>query len=144
MSPSFDDRARVSGPGLRTFLNIACRWKLPESDRLALLQCDPSQFADWSSIARSNRPLEVETAVLMQLSTFSGVFPELQQLFASAYQEQDWLTRAHKPQPFNGMAPCELLCGTLENLLAVRRYVYGLRCGAVPPTNETDRDRTRP
>ncbi|MDU0343993.1 hypothetical protein [Bosea rubneri] len=110
--PSFDERARVSGPGLRTFLNIADRWKLPESDRLALLQCDPSQFADWSSIAQSNGPIVLETAELMRLSAILGVFAELQQLLASPDQERDWLTRVHKSQPFNGQAPLELLRGT--------------------------------
>lgn len=139
--PSFDERTRVSGPGLRTFLNIADRWKLPESDRLALLQCDPSRFADWSRIARLNGPLVLETAVFMRLSAILGVFAELQQLLSSADQERDWLTRAHKSQPFNGLAPCELLRGALEDLLAVRRYVYGLRCGGVPP-NEIDREFT--
>ncbi|MDP3256718.1 HAD family hydrolase [Bosea sp. (in: a-proteobacteria)] len=138
---SFDERARVSAPVFRTFLNIADRWQLPVSERLALLQCDARQFENWSSTARSNGPLMLGTAVLMRLSAVLGVFAELRQSLASADREREWLTRPHKVVPFAGRAPLDLLRGTLEEQIAVRSYVYGVRLGVAAP-NEIDRDFT--
>jgi len=139
--PSFAERARVSAPAVRTFLNIADRWKLSVSERLALLQCDPRQFEEWSSIARFNKPLVLETEVLKRLSAILGVFAELRQFLAPADRERDWLTRPHEAMPFAGRAPLDLLRGTLEDQIAVRRYVYGIGLGAAAP-NEIDRDFT--
>lgn len=137
-APGLDERTRVSAPALRTFLSIAERLQVPESDRLALLQCDARQFADWSRTARSNESLAFEAAVLMRLSAILGVFAELQQLFASVDRERDWLTHTNKAAPFAGRAPLDLLRGTLEDQIAVRRYVENKRIGVVPP-NEIDR-----
>ncbi|SEG69311.1 HAD-IA family hydrolase [Bosea lathyri] len=139
VEPNFDERARVSGPGLRTFLNIAERWQLSSADRIALIQCSARQFEDWSSIARAHRPLVLETEVVMRLSAVLGVFAELRQFLASADREREWLTRPHNAEPFAGRAPLDLLRGTLEDQIAVRRYVYGIGLGVAAP-NEIDRD----
>lgn len=139
--PSFDERARVSAPGLRTFLNIADRWKLSAGDQVALLQCDARYFEDWSNVARSNGPLVLDTSVLMRLSAILGVFAELRQFLASADEERDWLTDQHKAWPCNGRSPLDLLRGTFDDQLDVRRYAYGVALGESAP-NEIDRDFT--
>lgn len=138
---SFDERARVSAPVFRTFQKIADRGELSLADRLALLGADEGQFDEWSNIARSYGPLVLETAVLMRLSAILGVFAELQQLFASVDRERDWLINANKAAPFAGRAPLDLLRGTLEDQIAVRRYAENKRIGVVPP-NEIDRNVT--
>jgi HAD superfamily hydrolase (TIGR01549 family) len=134
---SFGERARVSAPVFRTFQKIADRWELSLADRLALLGADEGQFDEWSNIARSYGPLVLETAVLMRLSAILGVFAELQQLFPSVDRERDWLISANKAAPFAGRAPLDLLRGTLEDQIAVRRYAENKRIGVVPP-NEID------
>jgi HAD superfamily hydrolase (TIGR01549 family) len=139
--PSFTDRARVSAPGLRTFLSIADRWELSPADRLALLDADERQFDEWSNIARSYDPLALETTVLMRVSAILGVFAELQQLFATVDRERDWLINPNKAAPFAGREPLDLLRGTLEDQIAVRRYAENMRIGVVPP-NEIDRNGT--
>src|SRR6478736_7941880 len=102
MERSPEERARVSAPALRTFLNIADRWELSSADRLALLQCDAAQFDDWSTIARTHGSLVLETAVLMRISALLGLYADLQHLFASPDQQRDWLFDDHKTAPFNG------------------------------------------
>lgn len=138
---SFDERARVSAPVFRTFQKIADRWELSRTDRLALLGADEGQFDEWSNITRSYGPLALETAVLMRVSAILGVFAELQQLFASVDRERDWLINANKAAPFAGRAPLDLLRGTVDDQIAVRRYAENKRIGAVPP-NEFDRNVT--
>lgn len=134
---SFGERARVSAPVMRTFLNIANRWGLSQLVQHELLQCDRSELEDWSNVARSSGPLVLETAVLMRLSAILGVFAELQQIFASADRERSWLTRGRKEAPFHGRAPLDLLRGTFDDQVAVRRYVEGLGLGVAPP-NKTE------
>ena len=131
--PTADERARVSAPVLRTFLNVADRWELSRADRLALLDADERQFEEWSSVARSHGPLALKTAVLMRISAVLGVFAELKQLFGSAHQERAWLTRAHRAAAFGGRAPLDLLRSSLEEQLAVRLYAFGIgRSGSLP------------
>lgn len=139
--PSLDERVRVSAPTFRTFLKIADRWALSQQVKQDLLQCSSNQFEDWSRAAQSNEPLALEAAVLVRLSAILGVFVELQQLFASVDRERDWLINANKAAPFAGRAPLDLLRGTLEDQIAVRRYAENKRIGVVPP-NEIDRNVT--
>lgn len=127
---------------MRTFLNVANRWSLSLADRIALLQCNGQEFEKWSSIARSAGLLVLETPVLMRISAILGVFAELKQLFASLDHERDWLTRANMAAPFNGRAPLELLRGSLEEQIAVRRYSERIGRIALPP-NKADSDSTR-
>lgn len=135
------ERARVSGPAVRTFLNIADRWELSQADRLALLACDDQRFEEWSNIARSHGALVLETAVLMRLSAILGLFTELRQFLATGEQERDWLTDKHKAWPCNGRAPLDLLRGTLDDQLDIRRYASGVALGQTAP-NEIDRNVT--
>lgn len=131
IQPSLKERLRVSAPALRTFLNIADRWELSQADRIALLHSDERQFEEWASVARSNGPLVLETAVLMRISAVLGVFAELKQLFGSADQERAWLTRPHQAAAFERRAPLDLLRGSLEEQIAVRHYAFGIGRGGV-------------
>lgn len=136
-SRSHSERADVSAPVLRTFLNIADRWGLPPSEQVALLGCDQRQLDEWSRTARSHGPLVLETAVLMRISAVLGVFLELRQLFKSADEERLWLSQEHQRPPFSGRAPLELLRGSLDDQLDVRLYAMGIGRGRVLP-NEVD------
>lgn len=142
MEKTFEDRARVSGPALRTFLNIADRWHLGLADRLALLQCGAAHFEEWSGIARANGPLVLETAVLMRLSALLGLYADLQQLYAAPDQQRDWLFRAREAAPFNGRVAIDLLSGTLDDQLEVRGYVSAVRWGGGVAPNAIDQDAT--
>jgi HAD superfamily hydrolase (TIGR01549 family) len=123
------------------FLNIADRWELSQVDRFMLLECNEQQFEEWSSIARSHGPLVLETAVLMRVSAVLGVFAELRHLFASADQERGWLTCVHTAAPFGRRAPLDLLRGSLEDQLAVRRYAESIE-RRVSSSNDDDLDST--
>ena len=133
--------ACVSGSAVRMFLNIADRWELSQVDRFMLLECNEQQFEEWSSIARSHGPLVLETAVLMRVSAVLGVFAELRHLFASADQERGWLTCVHTAAPFGRRAPLDLLRGSLEDQLAVRRYAESIE-RRVSSSNDDDLDST--
>lgn len=142
MERTFEERAGVSGPGLRTFLNIADRWDLSAADRLALLHCDAAELDDWSTIARAEGPLVLETDVLMRLSALLGLYGNLQNLFETPDQQRRWLFGANTSAPFNGRTAIDLLSGTLDDQLDVRRYVAVKSWGGGHGPNEADEDFT--
>lgn len=142
MERPFEDRARVSAPTLRTFLNIADRWDLSSTDGLALLECTTAQFDEWSTIARVNGSLVLETSTLMRISAILGLFADLQQLLPSPDQQRDWLRRARDAEPFKGQSALDLLRGTLDDQLAVRGYVAAIRWGGGIAPNAADQDAT--
>ncbi|HEV7318791.1 MAG TPA: HAD-IA family hydrolase [Ensifer sp.] len=137
--PTADDRTHLSAPALRTFMNIAERWDLNVSDRRAILGCHAQQLEEWSSIARAHGLLMLDAAVILRISAMLRLFVELKQIFRSPDQERDWLRHALNQRPFGGRAPLDLLRGTLEDQIAVRRYAERKRFGVEPP-NEVDRN----
>lgn len=130
---SFEERARVSAPCVRTFLNIARRWDLSESQQSGLLDCNVPQLREWAKIAREHKPLTLETSTLLRISAVLGVFADLRQfllLVSGAREERLWLLRPRQFPPFNGQRPLEVLCGSFEDQMTVRRHLAAVVEGA--------------
>lgn len=136
------ERARVSGPGLRTFLNIANRWLLSEEQRVELLGAGSlDRFRSWEAAARSQKRLALPMDVLMRISIVLGIFCALRQFLATLERERAWLFRARPDPPFLGRTAMEVLTSdTYSNRLAVRRSAEAAAFGCPPPPNEADRD----
>lgn len=130
---SLEERSRVSAPGIRTFLNIARRWDLSEREQSQLLGCTLAQLGEWGKVAREQKPLALETDTLMRLSAVLGVFADLRRfllVLTGSRDERRWLTRARQFHPFNGRAPLEVLSGSFEDQMAVRRHLAVVADGA--------------
>ncbi len=130
---SFEERARVSAPGMRTFLNIARRWELSERQQAQLLECKLPQLRKWARIAREHKPLALDTGTLLRISVVIGVFADLRQfllLVSGAREERLWLLRPRQLPPFNGLCPLEVLCGSFEDQMTVRRHIAAVVEGA--------------
>lgn len=138
---SLEERTRLSGPGLRTFLNVALRWQLSEEEQVRLLRASSvNELRHWAEAAQAQQSLTLETDVLMRISALLGLFGDLRQIIATADEERRWLRGKNNAAPFLGRAPIEILLnGALENLLDVRRHVLALGQGYHAP-NEADRD----
>lgn len=128
-----EERARLSGPAMRVFDNVARRWRLSERMKLQLLECAEHEFRDWVRDARRHKPLILELAVLMRISAVLGVFGDLRQLTNGAAEERSWLARQIAAPPFNGEAPIELLCCSFESQMDVRRHLSARAVGQYPP-----------
>lgn len=134
---SFEERVRLSAPAMRTFLNIGRRWNLSEEQQSSLLACDVATLREWAEIAQQHKSLALETDTLMRVSVAFGVFADLRQLFmsiAGAHEERRWLSRPRRLAPFHGRAPLELLCGSFEEQMAVRRHLSAAGEGVSPRT----------
>lgn len=134
------DRKRLSGPGLRAFLEIADLWQLSEKDRLAVLgQPSRSAFYGWVRKAQDREDLSLGLDVLLRISAVLGIHKALTILFHSPDQAVLWLRGAHDGVPFTGQAPVDFITsGTQDGLLTVRRYLDAWRGGsaAVPRADD--------
>lgn len=137
--PTDEERARLSGSGMRVFDNVARRWELSERMKLQLLGCAERDYSDWLRDARRHRPLILKGAVLMRISALLGVFSDLHQLTNGAAEERKWLTREIAAPPFEGKAPIELLSRSFERQMDVRRYLNECVLGQHLP-NAVDED----
>jgi hypothetical protein len=138
-----DERGRVNGPGLRTFLKLALRWDLTEAEQVRILRAPSAeQLRVWRNVSFTNDALILPIDLLMRISAVIGLFGDLQQITATVEEERRWLRGRNTTGPFRGRVPIEILRdGTLENMLDVRRYVLAIGLGGhghVP--NEVDRD----
>ncbi|MEZ2410298.1 hypothetical protein AB6806_26215 [Bosea sp. RCC_152_1] len=76
-----ENRARVSGPGLRTLFNVAPVWELDVAEIRTLLGMPTSDaFQTRSDAARADEPLTLETDVLLRISAVLGIFKSLRLL----------------------------------------------------------------
>ena len=137
-----ENRARVSGAAMRTFLNIARVWELDFAAVRTLLGMPAAvQFQAWYDAARAEEPLTLETDVLMRISAVLGIYQSLRVLYGSERDGLAWLRDANRGNPFNGRAPIELmLSGFDPGLMDVRRYLLAKEHGAGEAPNEVDKD----
>ena len=139
---SSESRAQVSGPAMRTFLNIARVWELDfAAVRMLLGVSAAAEFQVWYDAARAEEPLTLETDVLLRISAVLGIYKSLRVLYGSEHDGLDWLRGDHRGKPFNGKAPIELMLSGFEpGLMDVRGYLLAKEHGAGEPPNEVDKD----
>ena len=127
------DRARLSGPGLRTFRNIANLWDLSETQRRAALGYPPrSTYHAWLRKAVNRDSLSLPFDTLLRISAILGICKALSVLFHNQGQAQQWLKGVHKGTVFSGAAPLDFIIdGGQDGMMTVRRYLDGWRGGAI-------------
>ena len=144
-----DTRARMSGPGLRTFRSISDKWGLSESQRRTLLG-GPSRstYHQWIKNAENDEKVTLHLDTLLRISAVLGVHKALGILFVRESEALAWLKGPHAGPLFGGQSPMALmLSGTQDGILQVRRYLDAWRGGlrgapaadsGVPPVTRDD------
>jgi uncharacterized protein (DUF2384 family) len=135
-----EQRRRLSGPGMRTFLAIANLWGLTEDQRRMILGMPPrSTFHGWVKAAREHSPLRLDLDTLLRISAVLGIHQALGVLFTSEREADRWLHMPHAAPVFGGKPPLALMtCGTQDGLLSVRRFLDAARGGLYMPPNSLD------
>lgn len=118
-------RARLSGPGLRTFFNVAAEWGLGvDPQRILLGGVPPSTYHKWKASGAGT----LSHDQLERISLVLGIYKALKLLFADDADGLRWLRAANTDRPFAGAAPLDrMLRGSIDDLYAVRRYLDGWR-----------------
>lgn len=137
-----ENRARMSGAAMRTFLNIARVWEFDFAEVRQLLGMPAAaEFQTWYDAARGEEPLTLETDVLLRISAVLGIYKSLRVLHGSESDGLNWLRRDNRGSPFNGKTPIELMLSGFEpGLMDVRGYLLAKEHGAGEAPNEIDKD----
>lgn len=132
---SGENRERLSGPALRTFLNIAGSWGLSEEERLAILgQPGRSTLFNWAAKARRQERLSLPLDTLMRISAVLGIHKALGILFPDRTSALRWLRSPNSGPAFGGQAPMSIMVfGTQDGLLQVRRHLDAWCGGTFAP-----------
>jgi hypothetical protein len=119
------ERARLSGPALRTFFNIAAEWGLGVEPQRRLLGGVPaSTYFKW----KAGGIVTLTFDQLERISLVLGVYKGLRLLFADDAGGLRWLRAANTDLPFGGGSPLDrMLRGSIDDLYVVRRYLDGWR-----------------
>lgn len=125
------ERARVSGPGLRTFANLAALWHLTDSQQARAIGAPSLEvYCEWVEAARSYQDLVLEMDVLMHISAVLGIYASLRTLYGSDVDVLDWLQRRNLGKPFDGRPPLErILGGDFEEQMQLRSYLAAICAG---------------
>jgi len=132
---------RISGPAMRTFLNIADQWQLSEDERLMVLGLPGRQiYFDWIYTVRTDQSLTLPNIVLCRLSTIFSIYKAQRTLFCSDHGALDWLRIPHHAPAFGGKAPMTLIASKdQEGAVLTHRYLEDFLCG---PSDLDDQDFT--
>jgi hypothetical protein len=124
-------RHQLSGPGLRTFLNIADKWRLSEQERLRVLGFPArATFHAWTAKVREGTDITLSADELIRISAVLGVYKALKIIFPRDEDAARWLRSSNTGPVFGGQAPLALITsGTQDALMLVRRYLDAWRGG---------------
>lgn len=115
----------LSGPALRTFFNLAERWKLRVAEQRKLLGDPPeSTFYKW----KRERDGALSRDTLERISYVLGIFKALAILFPQAERADAWLRKPNAAVAFGGKSALErMLSGNVADLFVVRQYLDAQR-----------------
>jgi hypothetical protein len=134
------NRRRLSGPAFRTFVAIADLWKLTEEQRrLVLGYPSRSTYHNWAKLAREHGEFTLDVDALTRISAVFGIHQALGVLFGAEAAGVAWLRGPHDAPVFGGQPPLALVtAGSLDSLMAVRRFLDAARGGLYMPANSLD------
>jgi uncharacterized protein (DUF2384 family) len=123
MTVGVETEARLAGPALRTFENIANRWGLRPAERRALLGGIPSTTYDRMRKAPDRATLSADT--LERISHVLGIYKSLHVLFPNAEYADRWISEPNTA--FGGATARERMLAGFTQLVDVRRYLDAAR-----------------
>jgi hypothetical protein len=120
-------RRRLSGPGMRTFFNIAAAWGLGVGDQRGLLGWPaPSTYHKY----KSGRVGTLSYDALVRISLIVGIYKALHILYPEPELADQWVKLRNSNSTFGGRTPLALMIdGGIDGLHQVRRLLDGRRGG---------------
>jgi hypothetical protein len=120
-----DEAEKLSGPGLRTFLNISQAWNLSNEEMRALLGW-PSESTFYQYKSGKCGTLAYDT--LTRISLIIGIYKALHILYPEETLADSWVRLPNRNPLFGGRPAIELMVNAgLDGLFQVRRLLDGRR-----------------
>ncbi len=122
-------QAKMGGPGLRTFYNIAQEWGLTAEEQMVLLGSIPSStFYYWKKQVTERGDISLSRDTLERISYVLGIYKALRILLPDSYQA--WVKRPNTNPLFGGRSALDrMLSGNMSDLIAVRQFLDAWRGG---------------
>jgi Antitoxin Xre/MbcA/ParS C-terminal toxin-binding domain len=120
-------RRRLSGPGMRTFFNIAAAWTLSVNEQRGLLGWPaPSTYHKY----KAGRIGTLSYDTLVRISLVVGIYKALHILYPEPELADQWVKLRNANSLFGGRTPLEtMIGGGIDALYQVRRLLDGRRGG---------------
>lgn len=121
-----EERAALSGPGVRAMVTLKNHWRITDSNISRLLgRPSRTELKEWLRAAQAGERIMVSSEQLHRISVILKVFDCLTKKYEGAQEKcSRWLRTPHKAAVFNGKPPLTLLeHADLDVVLAVRNYV---------------------
>ncbi|MGI8744710.1 MAG: MbcA/ParS/Xre antitoxin family protein [Bryobacteraceae bacterium] len=120
-------RRQLSGPAIRTFLNVAETWHLSTEEQRALLGWPPeSTFYKYKSGQIGTLPYDM----LMRISLVLGIYKDLRILYPERDLADRWVQLPNSNPLFGGKPALGLMTGGgMDGLYHVRRLLDARRGG---------------
>ena len=120
-------RREMSGPALRTFLNVASAWRLSTEEQRGLLGWPPeSTFFKYKSGIVGTLPYDT----LIRISLVLGIYKALHILYPEPALADSWVKLPNANELFGGMPALKLMVDNgIDGLYQVRRLLDGRRGG---------------
>lgn len=118
--------SRLSAVAAKTFANIASAWKLTLAEQCAAMgNVSKQTIYNWRQHPERARLSDDQ---LDRVSYLIGIYKALHIVFTRPEQADGWIRRPNSAAPFGGKPAAELLfSGRMDGLIAVRRYLDGVR-----------------
>jgi hypothetical protein len=118
-------RRRLSPAAVRLFLQVADRWSLTVEQRRTLLgDISKPTYHNW----QKGKVAVLSRDQLERISLVLGIYQGLKLLFSDTAGALRWLKSPNRDLPFAGGSPLDrLLCGGIDDLYVVRRYLDAWR-----------------
>jgi hypothetical protein len=122
-----EERRRLSGPGMRSFFNIAAAWGLSVNDQRGLLGWPaPSTYHKYKSGALGALPYDM----LVRISLVIGIYKALHILYPQPELADQWVKLRNSNPIFGGATPlATMIDGGIDGLYRVRRLLDARRGG---------------
>ena len=120
-------RRQLSGPAMRTFLNVASVWQLTGEEQRALLGWPPeSTFYKY----KTGEVTTLSFDTLMRISLVLGIYKGLHILYPEAALADSWVRLPNSNPMFGGKPALALMIEDgMDGLYHVRRLLDGRRGG---------------
>ena len=124
------ERARLSGPALRAFLNIMTRWSIPDREARQLLGGIAASNSRRRLQAQSPTRVLDQEGKLVRISYLIGIFKALRILHDEALAD-GWVRMPNRNRIFGGRRPLDyMIQGGAPAMELVRRLLDARRGGA--------------
>lgn len=121
--PGQRDEKKIAAVALQAFFSLSQKWNLSDSEQCTLLG-SPSQasFDSWKTQLTADY-LSPDT--LDRISYLIGIYKTLNILLPSSEAVNEWIHKNNTAPLFEGgTALNKMLSGDIEDLSAIRRYLY--------------------